>query len=173
MTNEDPAPAAAPSKEKAAPAKETEKEEAPSNPKIKKVGEETESEQAAREAKSPQCILEGKKCRDAVGMKPEDTSDDDLLPPKGMTRGEGPFKAGSEAEKPSKGEPKELKKNATVHVDMTKMIPNKAKLARIAERKRREEEERKRKEEERKKNESKKAAVQKAKAQIHAASLKA
>ena len=97
-------------------------------------------------------------------MKPLDTSDDDinLLPPKGMERGPAPFKAGSEAERPSKGEPKELKKNATVHVDMTKMIPNKAKLARVAERKRKEEEEKKRLEEERKKNASKAAAVQKA-----------
>ena len=48
MTNEDPPVEASPTKEKATAAKEAEvpkeKEELPSNPKIKKVGEETESE---------------------------------------------------------------------------------------------------------------------------------
>merc|ERR1719231_326700 len=70
------------------------------------------------------------------------------------------LKGGSESEKESTGEPKELKKNSTVHVEMKKMIPNKAKLARIAARKKREEEEKKKKEEEKKKNASKAAAAQ-------------
>lgn len=81
------------------------------------------------------------------------------MPPKGMTRTPAALVAGSESEKSSKGESKELKKNATVHVDMIKMIPNKAKLARIAERKKREEEEKKKKEEEAKKNATAKAAA--------------
>ena len=90
-------------------------------------------------------------------------SDEDLLPPKGMDRSPGPavFQAGSESEKASKGEPKELKKNSTVHVDMIKMIPNKAKLFRIAERKRKEEEEKKKKEEEAKKKKEEEAAKKK------------
>ena len=159
---EEPAKAA-----EAAPAKPAEagKEEALPKAKVKK-GDPSESEIAESERVSPFCVLEGKKCRDAVGMKPLDTSDDDLLPPKGMSRSTPPAPpSGSEAEKPSKGEPKELKKNSTVHVEMIKMIPNKAKLARIAERKRREEEEKKKKEEEKKKKEEEakaKAAAQKA-----------
>ena len=48
---------------------------------------------------------------------------------------------GTVAEKPSLKEPKETKMNSTVHVQMVKMIPNKAKAARIAARKKREEEE--------------------------------
>lgn len=87
-----------------------------------------------------------------------------------MERGPQPFVANSESEKPSKGEPKELKKNSTVHVEMIKMIPNKAKLARIAERKKREEEEKKRKEEEEKK---KKEEEKKKKEEAKAAEIKA
>ena len=134
--------------------------------------------------KSPFCTLEGRPCREREGYKASDDegTDDDLKEPEGMVHSNWPgFKGDSEANKASDSEPKELKMNATVKVEMAKWFPNKEKVARINATKiaiKKEEEKRvadrkKRKEdmEERKKKRAKdrEEAAKKAKAQLEEA----
>lgn len=110
-----------------------------------------------------------------MGAKASDEEDDSesLQEPKGMVRSAPGIVGDSESNKASKGEPKELKINGTVKVEMAKWFPNREKLARInatkeaikKEEKEREEGKKKREEErkERKKERAKaKAAAQQA-----------
>jgi hypothetical protein len=79
------------------------------------------------------------------------------------------IKASSESDKASKGEPKELKLNGTVKVEMAKWFPNREKIRRMNETKekiKKEEEQRetdkKKREEDRKEKKKKRAEAKKA-----------
>lgn len=107
----------------------------------------------------PYCSLEGKECRERVGYKASDDEghDEDLEDPEGMPRTVPGVVGDSESNKASKGEPKELKLNGTVKVEMAKWFPNQEKLKRINETKKKvkEEEETREKDKEKRANETK------------------
>lgn len=91
----------------------------------------------------PYCALEGKECRERVGYKASDDEghDEDLEEPVGMNHTIPGIVGDSESNKASKGEPKELKLNGTVKVEMAKWFPNQEKLKRINETKKKVKEE--------------------------------